>query len=204
MPREVTTHQTQTGDINDKIRIEVLEVGRGGEPHRYLFSLGDSEGGVVAFQNGCLADGAGVNGLTNEALLAIVADRLGEFQKGELACHENGVAEYHIKTALEWLKRRTYARVNQGVEGTYVNHKQDDDKKSRVTVTDEWVHIGDRKISREALATQWKAWQNAEIAAKSLKPKLTEAEINMLSEVPTSVSGSNGFNEFKQAVNQSG
>lgn len=201
MSREVTTHHTKTNDINDKIRIEALEVGRGGAPYRYLFNLGDNEGGIVAFQTGCLADGVGVNGLTNEALLAIVADRLGEFQKGEFACHENGVAEYHVRTALDWLKKRTYARVSQGVEGSYVNHKQAEEK-SRVTVTDEFVHVGDKKFARTALATQWRVWGEVETAAKALKPKLTDAEIDMLSKVPTAAAGRNGFAEFKQAIGQ--
>jgi len=202
----VTQHQTGTGEINDKIKLTALETGKGGAAHRYLFELDGSEGGIIAFQNGCLGEpGVTVNGLTNEALLAIVAHRLGGFQAGPYACHENGVAKYHIETALEWLKKRTYVRKSQGVEGTYVNHKQDEEKmKSRVRVDDEWVHIGDRKIAKDSLATQWKAWSNAESAAKALKPKLTDFELNQLSEVPTNVSASNGFNEFKQAVGQSG
>jgi len=60
-----------------------------------------------------------VNGVTNEALLAIVADRLSSFQQGRYACRENADALFHTESALAWLKERTRERMQRGVEGTH-------------------------------------------------------------------------------------
>jgi len=73
---------------------------------------------TILFQNGS-PDAFGTNGVTNEALLAIVADRLHGFQRGAYACGENGDALAHIRLALDCLKRRTRDRMQRGVEGTY-------------------------------------------------------------------------------------
>lgn len=71
----------------------------------------------ILFQNGPIAE-AGVNGLTQEVLLAIVADRLQSFQAGQFSCRENAVALTHIETAQLWLHKRTLDRMARGVEGT--------------------------------------------------------------------------------------
>jgi hypothetical protein len=55
--------------------------------------------GHILFQNGTLAE-RGTNGITNEALLAIVIDRLRGFQAGEFACRENAAALARIEEAL--------------------------------------------------------------------------------------------------------
>lgn len=57
------------------------------------------------------------NGLTNASLLAVIADRLSEFQKGPFSCRENAIALTHIETALLWLKKRTEDRVIRDVRG---------------------------------------------------------------------------------------
>jgi len=62
---------------------------------------------------------AGPNGVTGEALLAVVAHRLSCFQTGEFACRENLHALYHINEALKVLADRTAAREARGVEGTH-------------------------------------------------------------------------------------
>jgi hypothetical protein len=71
----------------------------------------------IAFQNGPIKE-AGVNGITQEALLAIVIDRLRSFQAGPFACRENAIALTKCEEALMWLQRRTVARIKRGVEGT--------------------------------------------------------------------------------------
>ena len=73
---------------------------------------------VVLFQNGPILE-AGVNGLTHEVLLAIVADRLHSFQRGPYANKYNAEARHHITEALVALKRRTEERMARGVEGTH-------------------------------------------------------------------------------------
>jgi hypothetical protein len=63
---------------------------------------------------------AGVNGISNEALLAIVEDRLLGFQAGPYSCRENAVALTKVQEAMMWLQKRTLDRVKRGVEGTHV------------------------------------------------------------------------------------
>lgn len=58
-------------------------------------------------------------GVTNEALLAIVAHRLQCFQKSKFACRENALALTKIEEALHWLESRTLDRTSRGVEGTH-------------------------------------------------------------------------------------
>lgn len=74
--------------------------------------------GSVSFQNGPIKE-AGVNGVMDENLLAIVADRLKHFQCSEFATRENSMALQHIEEALMWLRKRTDDRDLRGVEGTH-------------------------------------------------------------------------------------
>lgn len=55
-------------------------------------------------------------GVTNEALLAIVIDRLEGFQSGEFPCQENQLAMNACRYALSHLKQRTRGRIARGVE----------------------------------------------------------------------------------------
>jgi hypothetical protein len=71
----------------------------------------------IAFQNGPIKE-FGSNGLTQEALFAIIIDRLEGFQTGKFSCRENAVALTHTDTALLWLKKRTFDRLARSVEGT--------------------------------------------------------------------------------------
>jgi hypothetical protein len=71
----------------------------------------------IAFQGGPIAE-AGVNGVSNEAILAVLIDRIQGFQSGEFSCRENAVALTHLETAMMWLQKRTRDRMARGVEGT--------------------------------------------------------------------------------------
>jgi hypothetical protein len=112
--REVTDHRLNPA--NDAITIEVLdEPGAGGANHTYRVT----GGGVchhINFQNGPIGE-AGVNGLTNEVLLAIVIDRLRSFQAGPFKCEHNKFALSRIEEGLHWLQERTRERQARGVEG---------------------------------------------------------------------------------------
>lgn len=121
--REITTHKVNPA--NDTLKIEVLdEPGAGGAHHEYRVSgfkhKTDSsvDQTLISFQNGPIADG-GVNGLTQEALLAILQDRLEAFEAGPFACEENARALDAIKEAQHWLQFRTLKRMARGVEGTH-------------------------------------------------------------------------------------
>lgn len=76
-------------------------------------------GMAILFQNGNPSE-VGFNGLTNEALLAIIRDRLISFQSSEFASVENQQALVHVDEALESLKRRTRDRITRKVEGTHI------------------------------------------------------------------------------------
>lgn len=120
---------------NDVLRIEVHdEPGSGGASHLYMvtgFNTGTNpscpfverhgspaEYATILFQNGPIGE-VGVNGLTQEVLLAIVADRLRSFQAGPFASRENALALTKIEEAQHWLQQRTLARMRRGVEGTH-------------------------------------------------------------------------------------
>lgn len=58
-----------------------------------------------------------VNGITNEALLAIVIDRLECFQRGAYRCRQNALALTKLEEAMHWLGARSADRERRGVEG---------------------------------------------------------------------------------------
>lgn len=117
----------KVGGLNEGLRVVVLdEPGAGGACHEYgiynddgISVPGEKTGalGTVSFQNGLVKEN-GVNGITNEALLSIVIDRLRGFQSSKFACRENAIALTNIQQALLWLQKRTRERLERGVEGT--------------------------------------------------------------------------------------
>lgn len=127
--REITTHVVNP--VNDKLKIMVCDdPGAGGANHLYAVDGADwsanpsmsfetPPGLVIPFQNGPINE-AGINGVTQEVLLAIVADRLECFQAGPFACKENGKALADVLSAMDWLASRTRARMDRGVEGRNV------------------------------------------------------------------------------------
>lgn len=95
------------------------EPGPGGANHVYFISAERGEETAicsVVFQKGGLAEGP-LNGISDEALMTVLADRLRSFQAGPYSCRENAVALTHLETALLWLGKRTLDRERRGVEG---------------------------------------------------------------------------------------
>lgn len=95
----------------------------------YSTILGDVKGRVyqvlagakmldISFQRGPVPEN-GVNGLTNEALLAILIDRT-RFLDNKFPCDENKRAVQHMEEALVNLEVRTARRIARGVEGKEV------------------------------------------------------------------------------------
>ena len=122
MSRELTSHKVN--GLNEKLKIVVMdEPSQGGACHVYqiqqLLTTTDQIGEIheIRFQNGPIQE-FGVNGISGEALLAIVEDRLIGFQSGQFACRENAVALTKIQEAMMWLQKRTLDRMKRGVEGT--------------------------------------------------------------------------------------
>lgn len=130
-----TINDHKINSANDTLTITVTdEPGAGGASHLYQVTGFNTksnpsdpfterhgqpaEHATVLFQNGPIAE-VGVNGLTHEVLLAIVADRLRSFQKGPYSCKANACALTHIEEAQHWLQQRTIERMRRGVEGTH-------------------------------------------------------------------------------------
>jgi hypothetical protein len=83
-----------------------------GQPVPYLV-------GAVHFQEGPILE-AGVNGVCNEDLIAMVITRLEHFNESPFRCRENSMAITKLEEALLWLRKRTMGREQRGVEGTHV------------------------------------------------------------------------------------
>jgi len=118
--RELTSHKV--AGLNKVLKIEVLDKpGQGNACHEYAIRVPLEDGTIrtdfIAFQNGPIQE-SGVNGISNEALLAIVEDRLLGFQSGPFSCKENAVALTKLQESLMWLQKRTRDRIARGVEGT--------------------------------------------------------------------------------------
>lgn len=130
-----TIDDHKVNPANDTLSIIVEgEIGAGGANHLYTITGFDTttnpddpflarhgepaRHSTVLFQNGPINE-VGVNGVTHEALLAIVADRLRSFQKGPYSCKANACALTHIEEAQHWLQQRTIERMRRGVEGTH-------------------------------------------------------------------------------------
>lgn len=131
--RELTGHRVNPA--NDKLTILVLDApGSGGASHLYQITGFNTstnpsdpftqrhgqpaEHSTVLFQNGPIAE-VGVNGVTHEALIAILIDRLEAFQAGPFANDYNRDALSNLKSAQYHLQQRTLERMARNVEGTH-------------------------------------------------------------------------------------
>jgi len=116
--RLITDHKVNPA--NDVITVAVVdEPGAGGACHEYDVTLPSGYTTRISFQNGPISE-SGVNGLTQEVLIAICCDRLRGFQSGEFACRENALALTKLVLAQHWLHHRTQQRMSRGVEGTHI------------------------------------------------------------------------------------
>ena len=126
--RLLTDHIVEGDSANQQLTITVTdEPGQGGACHSYNIDWYDDDDTFptnprkecfIGFQNGPIKE-CGVNGVTQEALIAIVIDRMRSFQAGPFACEENGEAMEHFKLGLRHLQSRTRKRIARGVEGTH-------------------------------------------------------------------------------------
>jgi hypothetical protein len=122
--RTLTDHIVEGDSANHQLTVTVLdEPGQGGACHEYSIRWKNERDETephcfIGFQNGPIKE-FGVNGVTQEALLAILIDRLRSFQAGSFACHENAMALEDCEGALGWLKTRTRNRIKRNVEGIH-------------------------------------------------------------------------------------
>lgn len=122
--RKITDHKVN--GLNEALEIHADERGSGNASHHYTIFIPDSvelKPGVtvhvdLSFQNGPIGE-VGFNGISNEALLAVLIDRMRGFQAGPYASRENALALTAMEEALMWLQKRTRDRMARGVEGTH-------------------------------------------------------------------------------------
>lgn len=104
--------------------IEPLVVYRQGQPNQSdiftTYRLSSNEGSNDAFHHVLTFRKGNVSpkGVTNEALLAVVLDRLESAQAGKCPCDENAAAINHLWRALGSLHARTMRRCCEGTIGT--------------------------------------------------------------------------------------
>jgi len=123
--RELTDHKCEGKIIDQFVTVGVYdEPDQSGACHEYGIIVHD-DGGVVEdagvsihFQKGPLNQ-VGVNGITNEALLAVMLDRMRGFQNGPFKNRENAIVVTKLEEAMMWLHKRTRDRQARGVEGTH-------------------------------------------------------------------------------------
>jgi hypothetical protein len=120
--RLITEHHTNSTNRAIKIEADEPDPNNGNASHEYditaMSEAGCDYGCMLSFQHGPIGT-TGINGITNEALLVIVADRLRGFQSSKYACVENAVALASVGKALEALELRTRNREGRGVEGSH-------------------------------------------------------------------------------------
>jgi len=115
--RTITIHHGS--DLNRNLAISADEKAEGGASHVYSIDPVASAGcslATIKFQKGALRE-VGFNGVSDEALLAIVIDRLRGFQSGPFSCRENALALTKVEEAMHWLNARTADRMARGVDG---------------------------------------------------------------------------------------
>lgn len=120
--RELHDHKINPFNSGNVMVTAVDGKGPGGASHLYRIHLNLAANAKleltdIQFQTGPVHE-AGVNGVSDEALLAILIDRLRGFQTGPYGCRENACALTHFEEGLMWLRQRTVNREIRGVEGT--------------------------------------------------------------------------------------
>lgn len=108
-------HINPAGLIVNHLHGDTLPAG-----HRYFVGMSQNDGNdrlcVIDFQRGPVPSN-GINGLTNEALLAVLIHRT-TILDGLYPCKENAQAIAHMSLALAAFESRTAKRIARGVEGT--------------------------------------------------------------------------------------
>lgn len=131
--RYIKSHKQN--QANEALNIAVIDkAGSGNASHHYHITGYNSktnsscpfiarygrpaEHSTILFQNGPIQE-VGVNGITHEALIAVVIDRLECFQSGPYSNEYNQEALESLRDALAALQTRTAIRTARGVEGTH-------------------------------------------------------------------------------------
>lgn len=119
----------EIGGHNANLKVLALDepMAPNGACHLYQIEIGDVPACTINFQRGPVKQ-AGINGISNEALLTVVAHRLEGFQTGQFGDRDkknddgttggdNEVALQAVYAALRAMAKRTSGRVLAQVEG---------------------------------------------------------------------------------------
>lgn len=123
--RQISTHKVNGCNEAIGLTADDRDENNGNTSHCYTVRWWESAYGVnkdeelvLQFQRGPIKE-AGVNGITNEVLLAILIDRLKGFQTSQWYCDENQQALLGLMRARDAMFARTAKRTERGVEGTH-------------------------------------------------------------------------------------
>lgn len=149
-----------------------------------------------------------IAGVTVEALLAVVYDKLTYEQGTELGCKENDIVLDLISEILNTLFLRNTRRINLAMDNklkeAHPTKSAEPQEEQRVRFAYQTLHIGDKSFASDEL-NQWKTWSLVERAAKKLMPTITQEELSTIVSTTSSITGSaNGRTEFLQAMAQFG
>lgn len=192
MPRTLILHFD--GSINDKLIVRADDPGPGGAPRRYQIDarVADVASTPLVELNFAQADAVGV---TNEALLAVLIDRLAGFQSGPCACHENAEALQHCQEALAVLGARTRRRAKAGL----ANQLQEREAVVALVEGCTKLRVGATKLPAEPLRTSWMAWDEVAKILRADKPTLSAMDWAVLESIPKNNAAMNGYRELLAA-----
>lgn len=128
--RVITTHALQHDSVNHHLTLKAfpdytyLNDPAKSNPADCMYTVAHGSATnlftwLLRFHNGPVNGESDINGLTNEVLLAIIADRLSAYQSSKYASPYNEAALYNVQSALEYLHKRTRERIHYGKEGTH-------------------------------------------------------------------------------------
>ena len=119
--RNIETHKVAGDYFGEKTKVQAISgKGNGGADFKYRISAGingkdECRDVIIRFQQGNPEDQ--INGISNEALLAVVLDRLEGWQSGDFPSPDGRLLIAHLATALDLMQKRTKDRIERGVIG---------------------------------------------------------------------------------------
>lgn len=200
--REVKHHHTPFHSRGNAVKVVAGPGGEGSVPAEYHVIAGPDYSLGVDFMT------INNQGVTNEALLAVVQDRLECFQEGQYPCAENEGALRHVRLALAELHHRTGRRVNQGIEGQMQENAGWKEakmaEKRRVWVEAEMLRIDDGQTGANFkvadLHERWAAWAPVAAALRLFDTPVTAEEMEVLDGIATTTAARNGLAEVKSVL----
>lgn len=188
--REVEFHKDTTGGANDVITITVGADFPDKAPWQYGLTYPTKEGDItdeIVFWHGT------VEGVTNEAVLAVVLDRLNCFQASSHACQENDMARHHVQMAIDLLKMRSIrlARPDSMVAVPAPAGP------CRITLTGVRLTVGAWTGDVELLRRAQGAWNTVEDALRRFTPLPTSEEWAVLEAIATTETAQSGLATVK-------